>query len=350
MLVSDKVYGMDEIIDRYWKCIRCEIVNDAESYTICEVCGTPRLYTQEEVDAVIHRAKLQQLQQVVAEWEWLQRERTHLHAAQRQLAEERQQFEDARHCATTPTTLRRTIPASTARASGDVTLAKSFTNSLGMEFVLLPAGEFQMGSNDFNDAKPVHMVCISRPLYLGRYPVTQEQWQMVMGNNPSYFTGDPNRPVEQISWEDVQRFIDKLNLRERRNRYRLPTEAEWEYAVRAGTTTAYSFGNDTRQLRRYAWYTNNAGHMTHPVGQKQPNAWGLYDMHGNVWEWVQDWYGSYTGGAVTDPQGPPSGSDRVIRGGGWLDDAGDCRSAYRIYAAPGSRYDGLGFRLLRMAE
>lgn len=177
-------------------------------------------------------------------------------------------------------------------------LPPSLVNSIGMQFVLIPAGEFQMGSETgYNDEKPVHTVRLTRPFYLGQYPVTQGQWQAVMGNNPSHFTSDPNRPVEYVSWDDVHQFIAKLNAREGVKLYRLPTEAEWEYAARARATTAYRFGSDEQQLAAYAWYDRNSGSTTHPVGQKQPNAWGLCDMHGNVWEWVQDWYGSYAAGA-----------------------------------------------------
>jgi formylglycine-generating enzyme required for sulfatase activity/predicted aspartyl protease len=224
-------------------------------------------------------------------------------------------------------------------------------NSIGMEFVLIPAGEFQMGSNDGDDnAKPVHTVRISRPFYLGKYEVTQAQWEAVMGNNPSAFKGNTNLPVENVSWQDVQEFINRLNARARDTAsYRLPTEAEWEYAARAGSTTAYSFGDDARQSEQYAW-SNMRGFTTHPVGRLLPNAWGLYDMHGNVSEWVQDWYGAYPSGTVTAPTGPPSGSDRVYRGGGWFGDVSACRSAYRSYDAPGFiSYDfgDLGFRLLR---
>lgn len=143
----------------------------------------------------------------------------------------------------------------------------------------------------------------------------------------------------------------RLNARERGTAYyRLPTEAEWEYAARAGSTTAYSFGDSAGQLERYAWYDDNAGGKTHPMGQLQPNAWGLYDIHGNVWEWVEDWKGSYPSGTVTDPAGPSSGSGRVNRGGSWRGTARICRSAYRISVLPSSRDDNLGFRLLRVAQ
>ena len=222
-------------------------------------------------------------------------------------------------------------------------------NSVGMAFISIPAGEFLMGSADGEDReRPVHRVRISRPFSLGRYAVTQGQWQSVMGSNPSRFPGDAQRPVERVSWEDVQEFIGRLNALEPGQPYRLPTEAEWEYAARAGTTTAYSFGDDAAPLGQYAWYDGNAG-STHPVGQRKPNAWGLYDMHGNVWEWVEDWYGAYEAAPAVDPQGPAAGARRVFRGGGWIYDAGACRSACRASAVPGYRDGILGVRLLRTA-
>jgi formylglycine-generating enzyme required for sulfatase activity len=230
---------------------------------------------------------------------------------------------------------------------------KTHRNSIGMEFVLIPAGTFQMGSDDSDarvNEKPVHTVRITQPFYLDKYEVTQGQWQAVMGNNPSKFTGDANRPVESVSWDDVQEFIRRLNAREGGATYRLPTEAEWEYAARAGTTTHWSFGDEASQLGRYAWCGENAGRQTHPVGQLQPNPWGLYDMHGNVWEWVQDWYGSYASGTAVDPAGPSSGSDCVYRGGGWSSDASGSRSAIRVDGPPWGRSIDLGFRLLRVAQ
>ena len=151
------------------------------------------------------------------------------------------------------------------------TLPHTFTNSIGMEFIWIPAGTFMMGSPDsateaFDNEKPAHRVTISQPFYLGKYPVTQAQWEVVMGNNPSRFKGNPNLPVESVSWNDVPAFMRKLNEREGGRAYRLPTEAEWEYACRAGTTTIYSFGNDAAQLGDYAWYNENSGGETHPVG------------------------------------------------------------------------------------
>jgi formylglycine-generating enzyme required for sulfatase activity len=227
----------------------------------------------------------------------------------------------------------------------------------GIAFVLIPAGTFQIGSDHGNDdEKPIHTVRLSRPFYLGMYSVTQRQWEAVMGSNPSHFQG-PEHPVEQVPWDKVQEFIRSLNTHEGRTLYRLPTEAEWEYAARAGATGDYCFGDDVTQLSRYAWYEDNARRTTHPVGQLRPNSWGLYDMHGNVWEWVQDWYDNQeyarraaTGPAIVDPAGPAAGSDRVDRGGSWLHAARNCRSAHRDSDAPGLRYGTLGFRLLREVQ
>jgi formylglycine-generating enzyme required for sulfatase activity len=228
-------------------------------------------------------------------------------------------------------------------------LDKTLVNTIGMEFVLIPAGTFQMGSTTGDsDERPVHQVTISQPFYLGKYEVTQAQWQAVMGQNPSLFQGTPNLPVEQVWWDDVQEFIRKLNAKEGHTKYRLPTEAEWEYAARASTTTAYSFGDDATRLGEYAWYKGNAGERTHPVGKLKPNPWGLYDMHGNVWEWVQDWYQRYESEAVTDPRGPDLGTHRSRRGCAWNNAAEVCRSTNR-YSSPGYRDDFLGFRLLRPA-
>ncbi|MDR1043800.1 MAG: formylglycine-generating enzyme family protein [Candidatus Adiutrix sp.] len=231
---------------------------------------------------------------------------------------------------------------------------KTYTNSLGMDFTLVPAGSFTMGADkDLENANynetPQHRVSISQPFYLGAYEVTQAQWTAVMGNNPSKFKGRSN-PVEMVSWNDAQAFIQRLNAKEGHNRYRLPTEAEWEYAARAGTTSAYSFGDDEDSLGRYAWYWDNSDEKTHPVGQKQPNAWGLYDMHGNVDEWVQDWYGNYSSSSVTDPKGPSSGSDRVFRGGSWFCSAQGCRAALRFNFSPDYRVDFIGFRLALSPE
>jgi formylglycine-generating enzyme required for sulfatase activity len=232
-------------------------------------------------------------------------------------------------------------------ANSQPTPEKTVVNSIGMKFVFIPAGTFQMGSTTGDkDEQPVHQVTISKPFYMGETEVTQAQWKAVMGTNPSLFQGNPTRPVEQVWWDDVQAFIRKLNEKEGVNLYRLPTEAEWEYAARAGTTTAYSFGDNASVLDQYAWYKDNAGEKTHPVAQLKPNAWGLYDMHGNVWEWVQDWYQRYSAEAVADPQGPTSGTHRGRRGGAWNNLDQICRSANR-YSVTGYRDDFLGFRLVR---
>lgn len=226
---------------------------------------------------------------------------------------------------------------------------KTFTNSIGMKFALIPAGDFMMGSNEYDTGRPVHKVTISKPFYLGVYPVTQQEWSAVMKKNPSRFKGE-HLPVEQVSWNDVQEFIKKLNEKESTNKYRMPSEAEWEYAARAGTTTRYSFGDGESKLGEYAWYDENSDGNTHSVGEKKPNPWGLNDVHGNVWEWVRDsWHGDYNG-APTDGSSWEKGvgSARVLRGGSWDLNAGNCWSAIHSYADPGARADDLGFRLLRI--
>ncbi len=216
----------------------------------------------------------------------------------------------------------------------------------GMEFVWVPPGEFRMGSTSRkadDDERPRMRVRISRGFFLGKYEVTQGQWEAVMWSNPSYFKQcGPDCPVDTVSWNDVQKFIARLNAVVGEERYRLPTEAEWEYAARAGTG-----GDRYGNLDETAWYAANSGRSPHPVGGKAPNAWGLYDMLGNVWEWTQDWYGNYPGGSLTDPRGPGSGSSRVYRGGSWLLYARFCRASDRLRDSPGSRSLSLGFRLLR---
>jgi len=234
----------------------------------------------------------------------------------------------------------------------------SLTNSIGMAFILIYAGEFEMGSPACEKRRklwesPVHKVTIEKPFYLCRYPVTQEQWQKVMGNSPSYFKGK-KYPVENISWAEVQIFFKKLNSLEKANGnnrvYRLPTEAEWEYSARSGTTTAYFFGDDESKLTDYAWFLGNSGLETHPVGLKDPNPWGLYDIYGNIGEWVQDEYHINYKGAPADGKAWenhfPSISTpvRVRRGGGWNGNAGCCRSAERLFAAQDNRLNSLGFR------
>lgn len=230
-------------------------------------------------------------------------------------------------------------------------LPHEIRNSVGMEFVLIMPGTFQMGSpvgeSGRGDDETLHTVTLSRPFYLGKYEVTQGQWQAVMGDNPSEFS-DCGRacPVEQVSWGDALGFAEELNAWEGVTTYRLPTEAGWEYAARAGTQTAYHFGDGAGRLRFYGWCKDNAGETIHPMGEKRPNMFGLFDMHGNVSEWVADWYGAYPVDPVTDPRGSPTGAGRVNRGGSFLSDGvSGCRAARRSSYAPGYRGFYLGFRL-----
>ena len=216
-----------------------------------------------------------------------------------------------------------------------------------MKFVYIKPGSFMLGSPSSEpgreNGETLHQVTLTKGFYLQTTEVTQGQWKRVLGSNPSKFQscGD-NCPVETVSWSDIQEFIAELNRIEGGYKYRLPTEAEWEYACRAGTKGPYA-GN----LDAMAWYTDTSGGKSHAVGGKRPNAWGLYDMHGNVWEWCQDRYGDYPSGPLTDPVGSSSGADRVIRGGSWSYNARYCRSAYRYRDKPGYRSDYLGFRLAR---
>jgi len=232
---------------------------------------------------------------------------------------------------------------------------KELTVDLGggvkMEMVLIPAGSFMMGEDKGNNwEKPVHKVNITKPFYLGKYEVTQEQWEAVTGNNLSEFKG-PKNPVERVYWDDCQAFLDKLNAKTggQGGKFVLLTEAQWEYACRAGSTGKFCFGDDENQLGEYAWHGKNSGSKTHPVGQKKPNAWGLYDMHGNVWEWCADWYGEgyYAKSPADDPSGPTTGEYRVNRGGSW-GPAGLCRSALRGADVPGSLFNDLGLRVARV--
>jgi formylglycine-generating enzyme required for sulfatase activity len=221
-----------------------------------------------------------------------------------------------------------------------------------MKFVFIPAGKFVMGSPPDepgrDDDERQHEANISKPFYMQTTELTQGQWKRVMEDNPSSFKDCGNDcPVEKVSWNDAQQFIEKLNQMEGKNKYRLPTEAEWEYACRAGSETAYSFGAEVDKLGKYAWYSDSSGGETKPVGKKLPNAWGLYDMHGNVWEWVQDWYGDYPSNSVADPKGPDRGESRVLRGGSWLNYARLTRSASRYGYGPDVRLNLIGFRVAR---
>ncbi|NOU23379.1 MAG: formylglycine-generating enzyme family protein [Methyloglobulus sp.] len=228
---------------------------------------------------------------------------------------------------------------------------------IGIKFILIEPGCFQMGNDktptdNTIGEMPSHRVCIEKPFYLGETEVMQKQWENVMGSNPSKVKAE-DRPVDRVSWNDAQDFIQKLNAKDGGKHFRLPTEAEWEYAARAGSDSDYSYGNDSKSLAQYAWF-GNLGYKgsSHEVAQKQPNDWGLYDMHGNVWEWVQDWYGPtyYSNSPANNPLGPESGKYRVYRGGSWVGKATNLRSAVRFSALPVTRTHDLGFRLVRLLD
>ena len=214
------------------------------------------------------------------------------------------------------------------------------------ELIRIEGGTFRMGSNEGERERPIHEVTI-HSFELGKYPVTQRQWQAIMGENPSHFKGD-DRPVERVSWDDCQKFIQKLNQKTSL-KFRLPTEAEWEYAAGGGASnrTKWSGTDSEAELDKYAWYSKNSDKRTHPVGQKQPNPLGLYDLSSNVWEWCQDWYGAYPSEPQTNPTGPSTGGPRVLRGGSWYGDARGCRVAFRLNDTPDRRNDSYGFRLAR---
>ena len=263
-----------------------------------------------------------------------QRNGCHIHDAPRAEAAERaqQEVEQAMARAAMVAALGKGAHAGESRV---VTLP----GGVVMEMVWCPPGSFMMGSNDGDsDEKPVHNVTLTTGFWMAKTEVTQTQWKSVMWNNPSFHEGD--MPVENVSWNDCQQFCQKAGLS-------LPTEAEWEYACRAGSTGAYG---GTGKLENMGWYDGNSGSSTHPAGQKQPNAWGLYDMHGNVNEWCADWYGDYPSGAVTNPKGAASGDYRVLRGGSFRSLASNCRSSIRRWDPPGHGYDGYGFRPVARQE
>ena len=249
------------------------------------------------------------------------------------------------------------VLAEVAVAQDEGRLAGSpLTSRSRMEFVWVPAGKFQMGSpegEEGSDSDEVqHEVKISKGFWMGKYEVTQKEWEDVMSENPSDFKGCDRCPVENVSWDDIQVFIRKLNERDIQlneeessceTKYRLPTEAEWEYAARARVEGAAPDGD----LGNIAWYIGNSDTTTHKVGGLPANAWGLHDMLGNVWEWTEDWYGAYPEGPSTDPEGPSTGTYRVSRGGAWNYGAERVRYAYRSYDSPGDRGYSLGFRLVR---
>ena len=241
-----------------------------------------------------------------------------------------------------------TLSSSGSSLSGNA-LTIPVKNGISIEMVKVEAGSFNMGATPEMQApyeveKPVHRVTLTNNYYIGKYEVTQALWQAVMGSNPSHFKGD-DLPVEQVSWNDCQDFISKLNAMTGK-RFRLPSEAEWEYAARGGKKSRGYQYSGSNTIGDVAWYDGNSSSMTHAVGTKQPNELGIYDMTGNVWEWCQDWFGSYSSSPQTNPTGAVSGSDRVSRGGCLGYSAGYCRSSYRCFDTPGYRSGVLGFRLV----
>ena len=239
-------------------------------------------------------------------------------------------------------------------------LPKELSVDLGkgikLEMVLVPAGEFMMGSPDSDksgrgDERPQHRVRITKPFWLGKYLVTQEQWQAVIGNNPSEFKG-PKNPVDSVGWEDCRDFLKTLNEKFANTpvKFSLPTEAQWEYACRAGSKSRYYYGDEDAKLAEFAWFNDNSEEKTHPVGQKKPNAWGLYDMHGNLFQWCADWYDGdyYKSSPASDPCGPSSGSLHVDRGGCWNSLARGCCSAFRHTNSPrADHFIGLRVMVIR---
>ncbi|MBN1293292.1 MAG: formylglycine-generating enzyme family protein [Candidatus Latescibacteria bacterium] len=220
-------------------------------------------------------------------------------------------------------------------------------NENSLTLVSIPAGSYMMGSEAEKDEQPIHKVTLDA-FEMGETEITQGQYEAITGSNPSHFSGDKNLPVEKVTWQDAALFCNKLSNREglqqcyneetwkcdfTKNGFRLPTEAEWEYACRAGTITEYNTGDSEQDLARAGWYggtSGNSGEKTHPVAQKEPNIWGLFDMHGNVWEWCNDSFGGYTSEPVHNPKGPESGSYSVMRGGSWFNNAHFARSAFRL--------------------
>jgi formylglycine-generating enzyme required for sulfatase activity len=238
---------------------------------------------------------------------------------------------------------------------------KYFTNSIGMKFVWISPGSFVMGSpKEEKERRPdetQHNVTLSNGFYMGVYTVTQEEWKVVMDDNPSRFTENNYLPVESVSWDNCQEFIKSLREKDKKP-YRLPSEAEWEYCCRAGTTTPFHFGRtiSTEQANYCGESVYGNGKQgvdrrkTTPVGSFPGNAWGLHDMHGNVWQWCQDWYGDYPQKDVVDPQGPYTAKERVLRGGSWVHYPQRCRSAYRLSCEPHWRYDYYGLRVCFSVE
>ena len=240
------------------------------------------------------------------------------------------------------------VPAVPSNTISDDVITIPVKDGICIEMVKVEAGTFMMGAtSEMKDSygweKPVHQVTLTNDYYMGKYEVTQALWQAVMGSNPSEYKGD-NLPVETVSWNDCQKFISKLNSLTGRM-FRLPTEAEWEYAARGGKESRGYQYSGSSNISDVAWYDENSGSKTHPVGTKQANELGIYDMTGNVWEWCSDWYSSYSSSSQTNPTGSDSGSARVSRGGGWNCNASYCRLSVRFYYTPDFRLDILGLRL-----
>ena len=283
------------------------------------------------------------------------------------------------------------VPGAEIQAKADIwafPTSKALISSIGLKLVRIEPGSFLMGTTKqqidqllrlFPDSKrewlhveqPQHPVKITRPFFLGTHPVTQGQYKAIMGRNPSDFKGSDDLPVENVSWLDAVNFCNKMSEKDKRrpfylifgtdvavgigtNGYRLPSEAEWEYACRAGMAGLFPWGDDIGKQGEHVWFSDNSDSKTHPVGQKRPNAWGLYDMLGNVCEWCADWYDekyyASSPSVAVDPPGPPKASSRVVRGGSWFTDARGCRPAYRGRDAPGGRCDSLGFRVAAVQE
>ena len=240
-----------------------------------------------------------------------------------------------------------------AGSSRDTILQLS--DNVMLEMIYIPPGDFLMGSPDDEymrqpDEGPVTKVTISKGFYMGKYVVTQQQWEALMEYNPSTFhrfEDSPQRPVDRVSWEDTQMFLERINELGIGN-FRLPTEAEWEYACRAGSTDRFPWGVDSnyRELFNHAWFFSRSIGQSRPVGQKKPNEWGLYDMFGNVWEWCSDWMGPFSGNHEVDPVGPEHGERKIIRGGSWFNEPEALRSANRNAHIPQSRQTNNGFRLV----
>ena len=240
------------------------------------------------------------------------------------------------------------VPAVPSNTISDDAITIPVKDGICIEMVKVEGGTFMMGAtsemkNPNSNEKPVHQVTLTNDYYMGKYEVTQALWQAVMGSNPSEYKGD-NLPVETVSWNDCQKFISKLNSLTGRM-FRLPTEAEWEYAARGGKESRGYQYSGSSNISDVAWYDENSGSKTHPVGTKQANELGIYDMTGNVWEWCSDWYSSYSSSSQTNPTGSDSGSARVSRGGGWNCNASYCRLSVRFYYTPDFRLDILGLRL-----